>query len=590
MLQSIKANLKFLLLFLWDPEKTIRLKKGTAIPRVLLSSFTLFTLLFVAAALYRADIAHLTCWTPAFHSWQKMFFLLGGYFILVSVSSRFPESRTIILLSGSITLSLLAAPAMTIMALAFIFLYFIVVRTSLPNLLKHLWVVFLHLAAMAGFSFKLMPQIVFDSTWSPAGLMFSFFIPLRLFWYHYQLTREHFDRLTFKELFLYFFVVPAPIMIPYMFALPRRSNFAKIEKPEKRIQARGTLYIAAGLTFYLAYHLLKQLFLGLSSLPGLTFLLFPWGYPLEPVFWALGSAYMITGMYNRLGAEVTLAFRSPLNSPSVLEWWRRWNVHFRDMLVDMFFYPFVMGRRKKHPYLRIWAGVFGVFIIGSTLFHLVVKHYFMKSALVPYWSIMVENTVMFLAVGMLLHLEKYRLVKKRAQRKIARKQGIKLPRNRKSKPLVFRILSYPLTYTIVFFSVIGGYISTFIIEGTYIDRPTAVYHYSLKLKKKGKIKKSDFYYKQARKGFTHKVENADNFDFPFNLPERHAALKLLLIYYESGKLNKIPRLVHKLDWEQHINIKEQGKNRYLGVKNRALWELTRLRGISGLKTFFSLDF
>ncbi len=578
-MRTLLGQLKLMGRFLWDPEGVVGLSAHREVPPALLHPFTLVFILGVMAALYTKDIAHLTCWTPRFFGPPKMGLLLLGYGLLVLCADRVQQGRLGLLLWGSLTLSLLGSLPMTLLALGVLLPYAFVVQRACSPWFKHLLVLLLLGGVMALYNFHLAPGVVFSPLWGPAGLMFAFFLPLRLIWYHFQATREGYAGVTYREIFLYFFTAPAPIILPYMFALPRREEMAALKRPEDHTRAQGTLYLFAGATFAVAYQSLDRLVLLLTEIPGMRFLLLPWGYPFEPVFWALSSAYIITGMYNRLGAKVTLAFRSPLKSPSVLEWWRRWNVHFRDVLVDLFFYPLVMGRRK-HPYLRIWLGVFGVFILGSTVLHWGVKHYYMNSAFVPYWSILVENGVMCIGVGILLHLEKYRLRKRIALRRAARREGRTLPPQKES-PLVLRVLAYPLTYAVVFVSVVGGYAMNLVMEGTYVDRPTALVRYAQQLERSGERARARRYREYAIAEFQERLHGHDDLSSPWRIKERHGAMKLLVLLAQRGDHDALWPLVKKLSWPRTLLSPLQRQSGYRKLHERIHYELTRFKGLRG---------
>jgi hypothetical protein len=587
MLRKSLSIVKTVGLFLWDPEKVVLEDPEKQRRNYLLSPWLLFGILALMGVLYRFGFAHLTCWTPKFYGAQHMAVLLGGYFILTWYAQKQKKWRGTILLFGSMTLAFMASPPLAIVSFLTLIPYWLFVRSSINPWIKHLALVILYGIAMSLYSFKLFPGLVFHPVWGLAGLMWAFFIPLRLFWYHYQITRDKFKDVTLKEILTYFFLAPASFILPYMFALPRREEIRAIESPDKNVQKRGTVYIITGLCFYLAYHLIDYSLAQLSQLPGMKFSLIPWVYPFEPVFWAVGSSYIITGMYNRLGANVTLAFRSPLNSSSVLEWWRRWNVHFRDMLVDLFFFPLVMGKRK-HPYIRLWVGVFGVFIIGSTLMHWGVKHYFQNSGFVPYWSALFENGVMFLSVGILLHIEQYKLEKRMSLRKEYRKQGKRIPPV-KIAPLWIRVASYPVTYFIVFISVVGGYATTLIIEGTYVDRPTAMWKYSNSLIKKGDEQKAQLYKELAVTEFEKKIDGVKDISSPWRIRERHGAYKLAMIYLKFKQIPQLKKVISILGWPSAYTQKNQEIKGYPLLKKRINWELNHLKGLNGIKAVLSGD-
>ena len=565
--------LRSVLRFWWDPETTVD-EAGPRTEPPKQSVGTLLFLLVVIGGLYATGHLHLTCWTPRFHTPWAMGVLLAGFFALTLAQEAWPAQRAKMWLLCSLTLAAAMLPAMTVLTAAGLLPYALVMRTRAPGWLKWGVLFALHLAMMALYQFKWFPQIVFSETFGPAGLMWAFFVPLRLLWFHHQAMRDNAPPVTITEVFSYFFLLPAVLLIPYMFALPRREQLRLDGAPDPETTARGTRYLVAGILFALSYHLIEPAILQLAALTGQKWLIIPWVYPMEPVFWALSSAYILTGLYNRMGAPVTLAFRSPLASPSVLEWWRRWNVHFRDLLVDLFFYPLVLGRRT-HPVLRLWLGAFGVFIVGSTVLHWGVKHYFWNNALAPYWSMMVENGVMFLGVGILLHVERVGMDRATAARKAARAAGLPAPPV-KVPPAWRRVLGVPLTYLIVFSSVMGGYATNLLVEGTVVDRPTLVLRHARALAAEGQTADARYFREKARLDFERAVASHEDLTSPWRIKERHAAVKLVELYLEDQDGGPIPALLVKLGWDPRL------AGDPAALSERCADELTRYRGFGGL--------
>ncbi|MBN2723215.1 MAG: hypothetical protein JXR95_03995 [Deltaproteobacteria bacterium] len=566
--------------FLWDPEKLLE-GLSVSFPEKLESLYLLGGLLTLLGFLYYSGYAHLTCWTPRFFTPFKMAGLLAGYFMTVVLITNFKKFKSKILILSSGVITLMASVPLAVLSSVTVLLYFLVLKFISGKLIRHLLVAAIIASMLLLYNFKLFPEVVFSDFWGVAGLMWAFFIPLRLIWFHYQVSRES-ESPEFSEIILYFFMIPAPIMLPYMFALPRRKDFSSIfQDNNSSIKIRGTVYIVTGIIFYLAYNVLDKFIIHLSTLNHMKWILLPWSYPFEPVFYALGSAYLISGLYNRLGADVSLAFKSPLNSHSILEWWRRWNVHFRDMLVEIFFYPVVMGR-GKNPYLRLWTGTFGVFIVGSTLLHWMVKHYFSINDAVFYWSMLIENTIMFLAVGSMLHYERYSTDKNIRKRREARKLGKKISPPVEKSNLV-RLSGYLATWTLVFFSVMFGYASNLFINGTYIDQGTAVMYYAFKLEKQGNITDAKYYFSKSSEYFSKSLLHHNDVSSPWRIKERHAAMKLILVKIHEENLKDTVHLLKLLKWD--ITLSENARI----LKEKVLYELEKMKGLSGIKRIFQGD-
>jgi len=59
----------------------------------------------------------------------------------------------------------------------------------------------------------------------------------------------------------------------------------------------------------------------------------------------------------------------PLQSRTLAEFWNRFYFYFKELLVDMFFYPTYLRYFKKHPRLRMAAATMAAACAGNALFH-----------------------------------------------------------------------------------------------------------------------------------------------------------------------------------------------------------------------------
>lgn len=62
---------------------------------------------------------------------------------------------------------------------------------------------------------------------------------------------------------------------------------------------------------------------------------------------------------------------APLSSRTIAEYWNRYSFYFKELLVDMFFYPTFIRCFKRNPKLRIFFATFVAASLGNTLFHFV---------------------------------------------------------------------------------------------------------------------------------------------------------------------------------------------------------------------------
>jgi hypothetical protein len=59
----------------------------------------------------------------------------------------------------------------------------------------------------------------------------------------------------------------------------------------------------------------------------------------------------------------------PLQSRSIAEFWNRYYYYFKELLVDMFFYPAFLRYFKKSPRLRVFFATFMAAGVGNAIFH-----------------------------------------------------------------------------------------------------------------------------------------------------------------------------------------------------------------------------
>jgi hypothetical protein len=60
---------------------------------------------------------------------------------------------------------------------------------------------------------------------------------------------------------------------------------------------------------------------------------------------------------------------APLSSRTIAEYWNRYYYYFKELLVEMFFYPTFIRCFKRHPKLRMFFATFVAASFGNTLYH-----------------------------------------------------------------------------------------------------------------------------------------------------------------------------------------------------------------------------
>lgn len=65
----------------------------------------------------------------------------------------------------------------------------------------------------------------------------------------------------------------------------------------------------------------------------------------------------------------------PLEARTVAEFWNRYDYYFKELLVNVYFYPTYLRYFKKHPRLRIAFATFMAAGVGNVLFHFMKENY-----------------------------------------------------------------------------------------------------------------------------------------------------------------------------------------------------------------------
>jgi D-alanyl-lipoteichoic acid acyltransferase DltB (MBOAT superfamily) len=247
------------------------------------------------------------------------------------------------------------------------------------------------------------------------GYLFALAYTLRIawLWHEVRMRKQHIPRL---DVVLYFVFAPMFVVMPYMLAVIRCDRFrAALPAHDRTVERAGIRMIAWGCVLAViawAMHELRDPTIALNDslrahdLPGVAL----WSllsYPIQHVVKVCAVAAILVGMIRMLGVDLAPSFSRPLAAQTVPELWRRWNTHFRDLLVELFYVPVAFRLRRK-PERAIILGCFYVFVVGSTLFH-VPKHYFrLGSIYPPMLNLVAENIVMGAIVAFALIRERRR--------------------------------------------------------------------------------------------------------------------------------------------------------------------------------------
>jgi D-alanyl-lipoteichoic acid acyltransferase DltB (MBOAT superfamily) len=330
--------------------------------------FVLAGLLVVLAALHALGVTSLLAWTLPVIDGGRYPALFAAYFAtwLVARQLRGDARRTALLLGSFVTaavfdLAFLVASLVWICGLHALLPR---VRLALVYVIATYTLVIVH------------PQL------DRFGYLLAISYTFRIAWLLHQVRLQR-EPLALADVVLYFVFAPFFVIVPYMIAIPRFDGFrGGIERHDLAIERSGLRMIAWGIVLALAGWAVRELYgpsaLGLTTLAdgelAMAFVHGFFSYMLEHLLYALAIAAILVGMVRALGFDLAPSFDQPLRSESVNEWWRRWNTHFRDLLVELFYYPVVLRLRRRRTLATI-AGCASVFLVGSPLFH-IPKHVF----------------------------------------------------------------------------------------------------------------------------------------------------------------------------------------------------------------------
>jgi len=241
------------------------------------------------------------------------------------------------------------------------------------------------------------------------GYLFAISYTFRIAWLLHQVRMQR-ASVPLLDVLLYFVFSPFFVIVPHMLAIPRCDRFrASLEGHDLAIEASGIRLFAWGVVLACGAVLLHAFYepyvswhasLRAHDVVGIA-LHGMWSYPVDATLGTCAIAAILVGMVRIYGIELGPSFQRPLLATSLAEFWRRWNTHFRDLLVELFYVP-VMMRLRRTPERAIIVGCVAVFVVGSTLFH-VPKHYFRYGSIdPPNLHILVENTIMCAIVAVAL--------------------------------------------------------------------------------------------------------------------------------------------------------------------------------------------
>ncbi len=363
--------------------------------------------------------ASLLAWTERCFPVSRYPLLFAAYFLtwLGVRAARGPAGRRAAILTGSLACGAVFDVGFLLASLAWIALLHRVLFSRSPRRVTHAWIVVVvtFLALAVACNRDLWPDLVDERPWLARwGYVVAVGYTFRVAWMIHQVRVGGTRALPLVDCVTYLVFAPFFVIVPYMMAIPRCDRFcAGLDRHDLAVERSGLRMVAWGLALTLAEVALLRVYPPSSRayaawqagdharalLHGLL------SYPPYGILHATAIAAILVGLVRVLGIDLGPSFDRPALARSVTEWWRRWNTHFRDLLVDLFYLPVVM-RHRRRPVRGIVAGCASVFLVGSVLFH-APKYYFHhgRTGALPI-GILAESLVMFVVVALALVRER----------------------------------------------------------------------------------------------------------------------------------------------------------------------------------------
>lgn len=374
-------------------------------------------LLAALAALGVAGAPPLRGWVALLFPGERYPLLFALFFAGWLAAERAPgRARPWVLLGGATVQGLAFDPALFALMAAWVLVYHRVLVAGIPGLIKLGFLIATVISWAILCDARDWPGR--DALFMRGGYLFATGFLLQALRVLVDLRAAGWRPVARVELLVYFLIAPFWIVVPYMLAIP------PLETVRRGIASRSAATVDHGLrtlaiaTAATAALLAVTTFLYdpravyadclrradlLAILPaGLLY------YPVLQVANVFCAAGILLGLLRLLGIAAPGFIDRPLAAESVTDWWRRWNIPFRELLVDIFWYP-VVFRIRRRPRLAIAAGCASVFLVGSPLLHWPKRYFNAGSPLSVPVGLAAESLVMAVVVALVLIRERRRL-------------------------------------------------------------------------------------------------------------------------------------------------------------------------------------
>lgn len=255
-----------------------------------------------------------------------------------------------------------------------------------------------------GFFLRYEAGLLSVQDWVRAFFLVNFF--KKLIYYVYERAAGRVAALDAGEYLAYFFALPAMIGAGVVASPAHWSERWQARAPDEALR-RGLSTLALALAHLLAFGALVRWFGGAILLRSADAAMPAWPWPRAWAVFIVGyiGLYLLRYGYEQacvgcarlIGWDIRDNYDAPLLAPDYAEHWRRWNTHFRDLLLSMFYFPAALALARRLPGRPQWtaAGAGLAAFAGSGVFNFLVYAVFLPPLAWTSYRRLAEQLVLY---------------------------------------------------------------------------------------------------------------------------------------------------------------------------------------------------
>ena len=372
----------------------------------------------VAGVLHHLGVVGLIAWAPRPYDEHLVPWLLAILVLGHGALTLTPPHRRIAILGAVSAIAWwLVCPAVVLGGAAWAWLYHRLLWSRAPRAVALAWPIATLLAVLAAADAAHFPLLVsrHPALWIVATTFaLGWFLRALALWHE---ARSGLPRPPALDVIVAFGLAPFALVPPYMLALPKLATVIDGVRALAPATVRSGLgWLAYGLAVSTSLWVLGRLDLDPQAHLIDALRARAWAeaiplavvvYPIRAVYEACGAGALVLGLVRSFGIAMAPAFDRPLLAQDVTDWWRRYNTHFRGLLVDLLWTPVALKLRRR-PILAGYLGAAAVFLAGSVPLHWPKQAALHGSPWTFPWSTAAESALMTVLVGTALALARRR--------------------------------------------------------------------------------------------------------------------------------------------------------------------------------------